>query len=165
MSILVGSGPECLQVACNEFEWWGKHPSEWSKRVDLYRKETNIQGHDWCSIFIHWVMKQVGLPGSTSWNNRGPAAACSWLNWGTPLTIPRKGAVAILSDGRTDVKGWEGVPWYHVTLYDSTLGTNSILALGGNQDHRVKYKQYKDLKAIQYRWPLFAVKSQDLSTM
>lgn len=93
----------------------------------------------WCSAFVNWVMRQSGYAGTDS------AAARSWLAWGTPISGPRVGAIAVLKRG---TQSWQGHVGF-VTDYDSSY----IYILGGNQRNEVNVSIYQRSRVIGYRWP------------
>jgi uncharacterized protein (TIGR02594 family) len=92
----------------------------------------------WCSAFVNWVLKQVGIEGT------GSAAARSWMTWGAPCPV-RYGAIAVLWRGP---ESWMG----HVGFVVSTTATR-ILVLGGNQDDQVEEKWFDRSKLLATRWP------------
>jgi uncharacterized protein (TIGR02594 family) len=154
MSASASSAPDWLHIAYEEYLWW-KANSAWDKRVRKYRFDTGLWGDDWCSIFVNWVMRVLGYSGTQS------AAAFSWLTWGVSEPFPpRRGAIAILSDGRMDVPGWEDVPWHHVTFVWESISQNQIRGLGGNQTDRVQVSTYMDEVEIAYRWPPYELHRQ-----
>lgn len=141
--------PRWLEIALAEAKFGG-HAS------GFYRAGAGMGGKDWCSIFVNWVMRQAGMPGT------GSAMASSWLNWGTPIERPRPGAVAILNDGRMNVPGYENNPWYHVTIFVNG-GSTSFSAVGGNQPN-VCTAHYGPprLRKAAFRWPTASMMSGGL---
>lgn len=91
----------------------------------------------WCSSFVNWCMKRVGIPRTKS------AAARSWLNWGEPTDRP--GGVAVLTRGPNPAAG-------HVGFY---LGERegSLYLLGGNQGDRVSIAKFPVARLLGIRWP------------
>lgn len=115
-------------------------------RIVEYLQSTTIPTelwHDetpWCSAFVNWVFKQVGISGTDRANAR------SWQKWGQPLMQPRLGCVVILSAPE------RGPAAGHVGFYVSE--TPSLISVfGGNQRNQVCVKPYERRRLIGYRWP------------
>jgi uncharacterized protein (TIGR02594 family) len=101
-------------------------------RIVAYHQTTTL-GADydempWCSSFVNWCVEQACLRGT------GSALARSWLDWGKPLTTPRRGCIVVLSRGSKAHQG-------HVGFYHED-DRNRILVLGGNQGNRVTISSY-----------------------
>lgn len=109
-------------------------------RVVEYHSATTLHATDdevpWCSSFVNWVMKQVGIKGT------GSAAARSWLNWGVPIDKPVYGCVVILT--RTG----GGHVGFFIAEED---GITKLL--GGNQGDAVNVRNYPTSRVIGYRMP------------
>lgn len=109
-------------------------------RVIEYHSATTLHATDdevpWCSSFVNWVMKQVGIKGT------GSAAARSWLNWGVPIDKPIYGCVVILT--RTG----GGHVGFFIAEED---GITKLL--GGNQGDAVNVRNYPTSRVIGYRMP------------
>jgi uncharacterized protein (TIGR02594 family) len=135
-----GEKPKWLQVALREANGGGRGGS-------YYRSAAGMWGDNWCSIFMNWVMRQSGFHGT------GNAMARSWLTWGVELSKPAPGAVVVLSDGNTTVKGYEGNPWFHVAMYVQG-SAKSFQAVGGNQPN-VSLMHFGPPRIVQakFRWP------------
>jgi uncharacterized protein (TIGR02594 family) len=88
----------------------------------------------WCSAFVNWCVTRSGLKGTDS------AAARSWLTWGQPLEVPRRGCVAVLS------RAGGG----HVGFYLRTVGSTLHL-FGGNQNNLVGTRAYDRSRLLGYR--------------
>jgi uncharacterized protein (TIGR02594 family) len=73
------------------------------------------------------------------------ARARAWLDWGVPLTDPKKGAVAVFRRGADEKSG-------HVTLFVEDRG-DRVLCLGGNQGDAVSMTAYPKRDLLGYRWP------------
>ena len=97
----------------------------------------------WCSAFVNWCVKQAGLVGTKS------ALARSWLNWGEPLSTPRRGCIAVFERERI---------FGHVGFYLEETDTQ-IKVLGGNQQdpqtgvYQVGEKFYPKSALLGYRQP------------
>ena len=103
--------------------------------------DKNLAQHDetpWCSSFVNWCMREAGRVGTDS------AWAKSWIKWGYPLDIPRKGCVAVFSRG--EVNG-------HVGFFIKEIGEN-VIVLGGNQKDSVCEALYPKSRLLGYRWPV-----------
>jgi len=113
-------------------------------KISQYHEHTNIAGYDdkaaWCSSFVNWVFREVGIRGTDS------ALARSWLDWGRPLTRPKLGCVVVLE--REDAGSWRG----HVGFYRKIEG-NQIYLFGGNQLDEVREHHYPISSLLGYRWP------------
>src|SRR3954469_25971535 len=83
--------PPWLAVAANETGVRTFPAGTSNPRVTEYHDCTNLPGSDdkasWCSSFVNWSMKQVGIAGT------GSALARSWLTWGEPLAAPALAAM------------------------------------------------------------------------
>jgi NAD(P)H dehydrogenase (quinone) len=114
-------------------------------RITQYHEGTNIRGYDdkasWCSSFVDWCFRQVGVAGT------GSALARSWLEWGTPLAAPVSGCVVVLS--REDPSSWKG----HVGFYLRS-DDEFVYLLGGNQLEAVREHFYPLASVLGYRWPV-----------
>jgi uncharacterized protein (TIGR02594 family) len=97
----------------------------------------------WCSAFVNWCVKQAGLVGTKS------ALARSWLDWGEPLSVPRRGCIVIFERERI---------FGHVGFYIGETDTE-IKVLGGNQQdaqtgvYQVSEKFYPKSALLGYRQP------------
>jgi len=132
---------ELLQIAQKEIgvtEIAGKGNN---KRIVEYHEQTTLGKSDdstpWCSSFINWVTKQLGIEGTNS------PAARSWLNWGRQIIKPYKGCIVILKRG---TKSWQG----HVGFYMGET-EQKIKVLGGNQNNQVNISHYDKSKVLGYR--------------
>ena len=124
-----------------------------TQRIIEYHSATSLHAHSdqvaWCSSFVNWCLKQVGIAGT---NN---AAAASWAHWGKQLDEPRYGAIIQLHhasrghDGRTGSSSGN-----HVAFFLKSDGSHVEL-LGGNQSDSVKISRFSlatyHIAAI--RWP------------
>lgn len=94
----------------------------------------------WCSIFLNWCAKKVGLNGS------GKADARSWLTVGTATDDPTPGDIVVF--WRESPESWKG----HVAIF---LGFNTdkkqVFCLGGNQGNQVSIRSYPAYQVLGYR--------------
>ena len=110
---------------------------EYSKAADGIAEPDDVP---WCSSFMNWVWKKVGLKGT------GSKYARSWLKWGVGLDQFYPGCIVVFWRG--DRNGELG----HVTfgMKQSPAGT---LCLGGNQSDQVKYSWEDTSRILAFRWP------------
>jgi uncharacterized protein (TIGR02594 family) len=99
----------------------------------------------WCSAFVNWCLKQAGYTGTEN------ALARSWLTWGVPTKVPRRGCIVVLQ--RTGSAGSGHVGFY---LEETE---KDLLLLGGNQQNletmvfEVSEKYYPKSSLLGYRIP------------
>jgi len=97
----------------------------------------------WCSAFVNWCVSRAGLTGTRH------ALARSWLEWGQPLAVPRRGCIVVFE--RNKIFG-------HVGFYLEETPTQ-IKVLGGNQEdpvthlYQVSEKYYPKSALLGYRVP------------
>lgn len=127
-------------------------PGQDNLRILEYHQTTTHATTDevpWCSSFVNWVITKAGRKGT------GSAMASSWVNWGTGLNLPRKGAVTVIQQKK---KGHDlatgSATGYHVAFYESSTTTH-VRLLGGNQSNSVKYSNFPLSSYVvkAYRWP------------
>ncbi len=92
----------------------------------------------WCSAFVNWCCKTVGLPYSGKLNAR------SWLKVGTSTTNPQIGDIVVL--WRESRSSWKG----HVGFFVRETSRH-IYILGGNQGNAVNIKAYNKNRLLEYR--------------
>lgn len=114
-------------------------------RIALYQSSSeldrNLAADDerpWCSDFVGWCVEHAGFAGTNS------AAARSWLDWGQPLTIPRRGCITILARGATGG---------HVGFFVSSPEPHQLRLLGGNQGDQVSLADFDRVRLLGYRVP------------
>jgi uncharacterized protein (TIGR02594 family) len=111
-------------------------------RVIEYHSATTLKADNdetsWCSSFVNWCCKQVGIKGT------GSAAARSWLTWGKEVKVPYLGCIVVLKRGNSN---WQG----HVGFYAGKERDNHILVYGGNQKNKVCYLWLKRDNVLDYR--------------
>lgn len=127
------------EVGVKEYPGNGENP-----RIVEYLRSTNLSAPDsardetpWCSAFANWCVEKSGYAGTDS------AWARSWLNWGSAITKPRHGCIAVLQ---------RNVNNGHVGFYLGATA-NGIRLLGGNQSNEVKVSTYKKTDVLGYRLP------------
>jgi len=92
----------------------------------------------WCADFLNLVLQKSGMQGTSS------SMAKSFASYGTRLSGPKVGAIAVISRGKT--AGHVGI----VTGIDE--GGNPIL-ISGNHNKRVAEATYPRGRVIAYVWP------------
>lgn len=92
----------------------------------------------WCAAFVGAMLKRAGYKGTSS------LMARSYLNWGTELTKPRAGCVAVFKRGAP--------PAGHVAFVEEWEG-NIVRVLGGNQSDAVTVTSYSRASVLGFRWP------------
>ena len=113
-------------------------------RILRYHGTTSLHATNdevpWCSSFVNWCLKQVGIPGTNS------AAASSWLHWGK-TSVPMSGAISVVR---------KNTGQNHVGFFVSE-GKDFYSVLGGNQSHRVRVSKYPKSSYIflGHRWPTY----------
>lgn len=138
--------PAWLAIAEKELGISEKIGSAHNPRILEYHKATSLMATTdetpWCSAFANWVMRQVGIQGTTS------AAARSWLKWGAELDSkhPAFGCIVVLSRGNNPAQG-------HVGFYCGSTTPDTIRVLGGNQGDKVSIVNFKKTGVLSYRWP------------
>lgn len=91
----------------------------------------------WCSAFVNWCFKQVGIKGTNS------AWSQSWLHWGKSLDDPKTGCVIVFSWG-----GGKG----HVGFVKEA-DDDGVYVMGGNQHDSVNVTYFSYNNVVAYRWP------------
>ena len=101
--------------------------------------------YEWCAAFVNSVLDSNGIPGSDT-NSAFPLTARSFLLWGQPTDVPKKGDIVIFPRGEP----WQG----HVGFYVKTetiRGVEYYVILGGNQNDAVTFEYYPAELAISIR--------------
>jgi uncharacterized protein (TIGR02594 family) len=93
----------------------------------------------WCAAYVGACLERSGISSTRS------LLARSYLKWGTALTEPRIGAIAVLSRGSDAGKGHVGF-WLGET-------DDSVVLLGGNQKNAVSVARYPKGRLLALRWP------------
>jgi len=134
-----------LKIAQQELGVKEKSGSGTNPRIVEYLKSTSLGRPDnekdetpWCSAFVNWVLKQVGVEPRTN-----SAWARSWLNWGVPTDEPIPGTIAVFSRGPNAG---------HVGFYLDE-DEDRVKVLGGNQGDAVSIAWYPKTSLLGYREP------------
>jgi uncharacterized protein (TIGR02594 family) len=93
----------------------------------------------WCGTFAGTVMRDAGIPIPKHYYR-----ARAWLDWGTALTHPAMGCVAV----------FERRGGGHVGLVVGQNQLGYLLVLGGNQGDKVCIASFSPDRVLGYRWPL-----------
>jgi len=114
-----------------------------NERIKEYHKAVGLNwaGDDisWCASFVAFCIKNCGLPLPES-----PQAARSWLKWGTAITIPAFGCVAVFKRGNNPAEG-------HIGFFLGFEG-NDIILLSGNYGNKVAVGKSPKKDILGYRW-------------
>lgn len=94
----------------------------------------------WCAAFACWCLDQGG------WLSTRSARARSFLEWGTPISMPVFGAVVVFSRGQSPTQG-------HVGFVYGQVRQDELLVLGGNQGNQVDVSVYPASRVLGYRLP------------
>lgn len=92
----------------------------------------------WCSAFLNYICKEVGLPTSDS------LMARSWLKIGQAINNPEMGDIVIF--WRDKIDG----PLGHVGIYLASTDKD-IFVLGGNQSNEVNVSRFSKSKLLGFR--------------
>lgn len=135
--------PDWFKIACEELGVSEEFGANHNKRIIEYHQATFLKASDdetpWCSAFLCWCMEKAGME-----SPRSPVAR-AWLQWGSPLSIPQKGCIAVFKRG---TKSWQGHAGFFVAD-----NKDEIYVLSGNQDNRVSIAPYKRSDFLGYRMP------------
>lgn len=110
---------------------------EYHQSTTLDKELAQSDETPWCSSFTNFCLTQSGQKGTDS------AWARSFLKWGYPMDIPRRGCIAVFT------RGYDGG---HVGFYIKEID-GKILVLSGNQSNKVCEAFYPKVRLIAYRWP------------
>lgn len=126
------------ELGVREVPGQGSNPRiiEYLKSTTLDRALAARDSTPWCSGYVNWCVEKAGLAGTDS------AAARSWLHWGRPITMPRRGCIAVLSRGDGG----------HVGCY-VRKEPGKVFLLGGNQTNEVCVAGFADGRVLGYRVP------------
>lgn len=93
----------------------------------------------WCAAFCGACLERVGIASTRS------LLARSYLKWGTSLSQPRVGCIAVFSRGSDPGKGHVGF-WLGET-------DDAVVVLGGNQANSASVARYPKSRLLALRWP------------
>jgi uncharacterized protein (TIGR02594 family) len=103
-------------------------------KVDEYLKTAGASSPNaWCAAFVHWCLAQNGIKGAGALGN-------NYKTYGTKLTTPKYGAIAIFMNG-------------HVGFYVKTMPNGNYQILHGNWSEKVSLSDY--IKPEQIRMFVF----------
>ncbi len=106
---------------------------------DAGHPEVSDDSVAWCAAFAGACLARSGIAPT------GSLRARSYLDWGRPLDVPRRGAVVVLSRGSNRALG-------HVGFLVEARG-DKVLILGGNQGDKVSVAAFPRSRVLGYRWP------------
>lgn len=138
-----------LAVARKEIGQKEKKGAKHNKRIVDYHRATSLRASDdetaWCSSFINWCLKQVGIRGTNH------AGAASWLKWGR-ASLPRLGAITVIFNPKA-ARSLTSTG-NHVGFLLGVSRTGYVI-LGGNQSDQVKVSTFptKSWQLKGHRWP------------
>jgi uncharacterized protein (TIGR02594 family) len=121
-----------------------------TERITYYDSFTALKATSdeiaWCSAFGCAAMENCGIRSPRS------AHARDWFKWGTHLSVPQIGCVAILNRGGSPDPNVIDSPG-HVTLVYSLPVEGIFEGLGGNQGDQVKVSRFKTTDVLAWIWP------------
>lgn len=132
-----------IQIALKEYgvsaiDGVGSNPRVLKYFADIGESWVTDDDTSWCACFVNWVLLQAGIKGT------GNLMARSFLNIGTPTTMPEAGDIVVLWRIAKDS------PWGHVGFFISETA-HTVFLLAGNTDGRVKIKEYPKNTVLGYR--------------
>jgi len=123
------------------------------ERILMYHDYTSLDADTdeipWCSSFVNYCVQTcgMGLKGTNS------ARARSWLAWGSSLSYPALGCIAVMKRGGAGQPGKDVLDAMgHVGLFDGFDRQGRPRITGGNQSNRVNTKPYPSERILDYRW-------------
>ena len=93
----------------------------------------------WCAAIVNASLGQAGLP------TTGSNMARSFLNYGSPVTEPQQGDIAVFQ------RGGPNAATGHVGFYQGRDANGNILVLGGNQGNQVSVAPFRQDSLLGYR--------------
>lgn len=93
----------------------------------------------WCAAYVNATLQQAGMQGT------GSNMARSFLDWGTEVSEPQRGDLAVFTRG--DPNG----PFGHVGFFDGYNEDGTIRVLGGNQGDSVSIASYSPDDLLGFR--------------
>lgn len=95
----------------------------------------------WCAAFVNSTLQQAGIKGT------GSNLARSFMDFGTPVSTPAHGDIAVFS------RGAPGSGLGHVGFVDKLNPDGSIHMLSGNHGNAVGFGDYPTAGLLGYRHP------------
>lgn len=92
----------------------------------------------WCGAFVAYCLAKSGMTYPANY-----ASAKAWVNWGTAITRPMVGAVAVFQR-----KGGG-----HVGFVTAVRWNGDLVILGGNQNDGVTVADFPVRDLVALRWP------------
>lgn len=125
------------QIGLAEIKGGQHNPAILQMWKDIKRGGIKDDETPWCAAFVGSCLERVGIQ-STRFES-----AKSYLDWGSKLTTPVYGAIAVFT---RDGGG-------HVGFVVGQTASGDLLILGGNQGDAVNIKAFKRDRVSGYRWP------------
>jgi uncharacterized protein (TIGR02594 family) len=113
--------------------------SKWLRQLNAWWSDDETP---WCGVFVAGCLTDVGYPRPTNWFR-----ARAYLNYGTPLTKPRVGCIAVFHGGLS--RPGAG----HVGFVVGEDEHGRLMVLGGNQGNAVSIAPFSRSRVLGYRWP------------
>jgi uncharacterized protein (TIGR02594 family) len=125
------------ELGVKELEGMANNPRvlEYLRSTELDHELASEDSTPWCSGLVNWCVEHAGFAGTNS------AAAKSWLDWGRPITTPRRGCITVLSRGRAGG---------HVGFFIEST-PSALRLLGGNQSNEVSIAGFDKERLLGYR--------------
>lgn len=150
---LYEGAPAWLETAAKEL---GQDETNPYSRIPEYFKASKVapdpKGTPWCKYFVTWVLLQHGIVTPAG------GMARSMLTWGSEVTAPKPGDIAVLWRGTHD----DGVTG-HVGFFVKEDG-QYVYLIGGNQGDKVTEAKFDKKKVLGYRRYRSIVKSKTVWT-
>lgn len=93
----------------------------------------------WCAAFVGACLEEAGIKSTRRLNAR------SYEAYGTPLSMPRVGAIGVLPRG--------GQPHLGHVVFVAGVSETHVQGLAGNQDNKVSVVSYPIGEFVAFRWP------------
>lgn len=132
------------QIFVTEATGVANNPKIVQYAIDCGFKDYKSDDIAWCSLFMCWIAKQLGLTHTNS------LMARSWLTYGDKvMTEPSVGDIVVLWRGSPDsITGHVGLFLNEITRAD---GKTYLRIIGGNQSDSVKISEYPKEQLLDYR--------------
>lgn len=127
------------EIGQAEIEGAGSNPRIAEYFAGAGHPEVKDDATPWCAAYVGWALREAGIEPS------GSLAARSYLRWGKPLELPRKGCIVVLKRGNDPKAG-------HVGFF-AGMAMDKVMILGGNQGDKVSIQAFPESMVLGYRWP------------
>jgi uncharacterized protein (TIGR02594 family) len=130
--------PVRVVVSGVQSHWWNIGSSLVSEaRSQLGNGAIYGRANLWCARFVNYVLKETGHSGTNS------DTAASFAHYGTPVSGPQVGAIAVMS------RRGGG----HVGIVSGVDGDGNPVIISGNHLNRVREAVYPRSRVYAYRLP------------